>query len=85
MNDTTQIGLTPVGEGNVLMLHHHALDLVDLVELLANILRYGGHGLREDIADRYTARTVDLLISELDAHAGLLRRATTIHSTKEAR
>jgi hypothetical protein len=45
--------------------------------LLANILRYGGYDLREDIADRYTARTVDLLVAELDTHAGLLRRATT--------
>ncbi len=77
MNGKPQIGLTRVGDDDVRMLNCYALDLLDLVELLANILRYGGHGLREDIADRYKARTVDLLIVELDGHAGLLRRATT--------
>lgn len=82
MNGETQIGLTHVGDGDVLMRNFHALDLLDLVELLANILRHGGYGLREDIADRYTARTADLLVAELDSHAGLLRRAT-IRSTKD--
>ena len=77
MNGSTEIALTTASNGNVLMLGDYALDLLDLVELLANILRYGGYDLRADIADRYTARTVDLLVAELDTHAGLLRRATT--------
>ena len=77
MNCKTQIGLTRVGEGDVLMLNYYALDLLDMIELLANIMRYGGYGLREDIAARHTARTVDLLVVELDGLAGLLRRATT--------
>jgi hypothetical protein len=77
MNGETQIGLTRVGEGDVLVRNFYALHVLDLVELLANILRYGGHGLREDIEARYTARTVDLLVVELDEHASLLRRATT--------
>jgi len=82
MNGTTQIGPTPIGEGDVLMLNFYALDLLDLVELLANILRYSGHGLREDITTRYTAHTVDLLVVELDDHASLLRSAT-IQSIKD--
>jgi hypothetical protein len=77
MNGPTEIGLTTASNGSILMLGDYALALLDLVELLANILRYSGHDLREDIADRYTARTVDLLVAELDTHASLLRRATT--------
>jgi hypothetical protein len=82
MNGTTQVGLTRIGEGDVLMRNFYALDLLDLVELLANILRYSGYGLREDITTRYTARTVDLLVVELDGHACLLR-AATIQSIKD--
>ena len=82
MNGSTEIALTTASNGNVLMLGDYALDLLDLVELLANILRYSGYGLREDITTRYTARTVDLLVVELDGHAGLLRSAT-IQSTKD--
>jgi len=77
MNSPTEIGLTTASNGSVLMLGDYAVDLLDLVELLANILRYGGYDLREDITDRYTARTVDLLVAELDTHASLLRRAIT--------
>jgi hypothetical protein len=77
MNGKAETGLSPARNGSVLMLGDYAHDLLDLVELLANILRYGGYDLREDIAYRYTARTVDLLVDELDAHASLLRRATT--------
>jgi len=77
VNGKPQIGLTRVGDDDVRMLNCYALDLLDLVELLANILRYGGHGLREDITVRYTAGTVDLLVVELDSHAGLLRSTTT--------
>jgi hypothetical protein len=77
MKGPTEICLTTASNGNVLILGDYALDLLDLVELLANILRHGGYDLRADIADRYTARTVDLLVADLDTHAGLLRRATT--------
>ena len=84
MRATTEIGLTPVGEGDVLMRHVYALHLIDTLHLLAEILRYGGYGLHEDIADRYPPRTADLLLVELDAHTDLLRTATT-QSTKEVR
>jgi len=77
VNGKPQIGLTRVGDDDVRMLNCYALDLLDMIELLANIMRYGGYGLREDIAARHTARTVDLLVVELDGLAGLLRRATT--------
>jgi hypothetical protein len=82
MNGTTQVGLTHVGDGDVLMLNFYALDPLDLIELPADILRDGGHALREDITTRYTARTVDLPVVELDGHAGRLRSITN-QSTKD--
>jgi hypothetical protein len=71
-----EIAVSTTVDGHVLMLRDYTLDLVDLLGLLADILRYSGHGLREDITGRYTPRTVDLLVSELDTHTCLLRRAT---------
>jgi len=53
----------------------HAADLLDTLDLLAEVLRYAGDELREDIADRYQPGTYDHLIETIDAHAGELRRA----------
>jgi hypothetical protein len=54
-----------------------AIELLDLLDLLAEVLRYGGHDLRDDIADRFHPRMHAHLIEGLDTHAGQLRRATT--------
>jgi hypothetical protein len=55
----------------------YAADLIDTLDLLAEVLRYASDELREDIADRYRPGTYQYLIETVDAHAGVLRRATS--------
>jgi hypothetical protein len=55
----------------------YAADLLDTLDLLAEILRYASDELREDIVDRYQPGTYQYLIETIDAHAGVLRRATS--------
>jgi hypothetical protein len=81
---TAKPGLTRVSTGDVLMRRRYALDMLNLVELFADILRSGGAQLHQHINHRYTSATVDLLLIELDLHAQRLRRVTT-PSTKEPR
>jgi hypothetical protein len=52
-------------------------QLLELLDLLGEVLRYGGDDLRADIADRFHPRMHAHLIEALDTHAGQLRRATT--------
>jgi hypothetical protein len=81
---TTKPELTRTGTGDVLMRRRYAQQLLNLVELFADILRSGGADLHRHIADRYTSATVDLLLIELDLHAQRLRRVTA-PTTKESR
>jgi hypothetical protein len=81
---TTKPELTRTGTGDVLMRRRFAQQLLNLVELFADILRSGGADLHRHIADRYTSATVDLLLIELDLHAQRLRRVTA-PTTKESR
>lgn len=74
---TARPDLTRTGDGNVLMRRRYALDLLNLVEIFADILRSGGAQLHQHINNRYTSATVDLLLIELDLHAQRLRRVTT--------
>jgi len=55
----------------------YAADLIDTLDLLGEVLRYAGDELREDIADRYEPGTYDYLIETIDAHASVLRHATS--------
>ena len=83
---TAKPDLTRTGDGNVLMRRRYALDMLNLVELFADILRSGGTQLHRHINNRYTSATVDLLLIELDLHAQRLRRVTTTTiTTKEPR
>jgi hypothetical protein len=54
---------------------YHTADLLHLLGFLDEVLRHGGHDMREDIADRYTPTTLRHLLDELDTHASVLRRA----------
>jgi hypothetical protein len=76
--------LTRTCTGDVLMGRRYAQQLLNLVELFADILRSGGADLHRHIANRYTSATVDLLLIELDLHAQRLHRVTT-PTTKEPR
>jgi len=55
----------------------YAADLLDTLDLLAEVLRYASDELREDIVDRYQPGTYEHLIGTVDAHAGVLRCATS--------
>jgi hypothetical protein len=68
----------------LLLLHpDQAVDLLELLDLLGEVLRYGGDDLRADIADRFHPRMHAHLIEALDTHAGQLRRATLPTTTKD--
>jgi hypothetical protein len=54
-----------------------ATDLLELLDLVGEVLRYGGDDLRDDIAERFHPRMHAHLIEALDTQAGQLRRATT--------
>jgi hypothetical protein len=64
-------------DGHLLVHPDHAEQLQELLDLLGEVLRYGGHELRVDIADRFHPGMHAYLIEALDTHAGLLRRPTT--------
>jgi hypothetical protein len=55
----------------------YAADLIDTLDLLSEVLRYASDELREDIVDRYQPGTYQYLIETIDAHAGVLHRATS--------
>lgn len=63
--------------GHLLLHPEHADQLLELLDLLGEVLRYGGDDLRADIAERFHPGTHAHLIEALDTHAGLLRRAAT--------
>lgn len=64
-------------EGRLPVDPDHASQLVELLDLLGEVLRHGGQGLRGDIADRFGPGPHGYLIDALDIHTGLLRRLTT--------
>lgn len=70
-------------DGHLLLHPDQAVDLLELLDLLGEVLRYGGHDLRADIADRFNPRMHAHLIEALDTHAGKLRRATLPTTTKD--
>jgi hypothetical protein len=63
-------------DGHLLLHPELATELLDLLDLLDEVLRYGSDDLRHDIADRFHPRMHAHLIEALDTHAGQLRRAT---------
>jgi hypothetical protein len=70
-------------DGHLLLHPELAAELTDLLDLLGEVLRYGGDDLRDDIADRFHPRMHAHLIEALDTHAGQLRRATLPTTTKD--
>ena len=71
-------------DGHLLLHPDHAGELLDLLDLLGEVLRYGGDDLRDDIADRFHPSMHAHLIEALDTHASQLRRAAnTPASTKD--
>lgn len=64
-------------DGHVIVHPEHADQLLQLLDLLGEVLRYGGQDLRADIAQRFHPGMHTHLIETLDTHTGLLRRATT--------
>jgi hypothetical protein len=70
-------------DGHLLVPPDDAVELTDLLDLLGEVLRYGGDDLRTDIADRFQPRLHAYLIEALDTHAGQLRRATLATTTKD--
>jgi hypothetical protein len=63
-------------DGHLLLPPELTAELTDLLDLLAEVLRYSGDDLRDDIADRFHPGLHAHLIEALDTHAGQLRRAT---------
>jgi len=70
-------------DGHLLVHPEHATGLLELLDLLGEVLRYGSDELRADITDRLGPGLHGYLVDALDIHAGLLRRATTTLSTKD--
>jgi hypothetical protein len=70
-------------DGHLLVHPDDAVELTDLLDLLGEVLRYGGDDLRTDIADRFHPRLHAYLIEALDTHAGQLRRATLAITMKD--
>jgi hypothetical protein len=71
-------------DGHLLVHPDLAGELTDLLDLLAEVLRYGGDDLREDIADRFHPGMHAHLIEALDTYSGQLRRAANAPaSTKD--
>jgi hypothetical protein len=64
-------------DGHLTVPIDYAADLIDTLDLLSEVLRYASDELREDIIDRYRPGTYEYLIETVDAHAGVLRRATS--------
>jgi hypothetical protein len=72
-------------DGHLLLPADLAAGLLELLDLLDEVLRYGSDELRADITDRFHPRMHAHLIETIDAHAGLLRRATTLHKGQTSR
>lgn len=53
----------------------YADDLLHLLHTLDDILRHGGHDLRDDITERYHPRMHTGLLQALQLHACLLHHA----------
>jgi hypothetical protein len=64
-------------DGHLLLHPESAVELLELLDLLGEVLRYGSEDLRADIADRFHPRIHAYLIEAIDTQAGQLRRATT--------
>ena len=64
-------------DGHLLLPADHADHLLELLDLLGEVLRYGSDELRTDITDRFHPRMHAYLIETIDIQAGLLRRAAT--------
>jgi hypothetical protein len=64
-------------DGHLLVPGELAVELLELLDLLGEVLRYGSDDLRDDIADRFHPRMHAHLVEALDVQAGRLRRATT--------
>jgi hypothetical protein len=64
-------------DGHLLVPGELAVELLELLDLLGEVLRYGSDDLRDDIADRFHPRMHAHLVEALDIQAGRLRRATT--------
>jgi hypothetical protein len=69
--------MTAKPDGHLTVSIDYAADLLDTLDLLSDVLRYAGDELREDIVDRYQPSTYEYLIETVDAHAAVLRRATS--------
>ena len=63
-------------DGHLLLHPELVAELTGLLDLLGEVLRYGGDDLRDDIAERFHPRMHAHLIEALDTQAGQLRRAT---------
>jgi hypothetical protein len=61
-------------DGHPLADPDRAAALLELLDLISEVLRYGSDDLRADITDRYTSSTFNHLLESLDCHTGLLRR-----------
>jgi len=67
-------------DGHLILRPEHAEQLLELLDLLNEVLRYGGDDLVADIAERFHPGTHTHLIEALDTHASLLRRTfTSLH------
>jgi hypothetical protein len=64
-------------DGHLTVPIDYAADLLDTLDLLSEVLRYASDELRHDIVDHYQPGTYEYLIETVDAHAGVLRRATS--------
>ncbi len=64
-------------DGHLLLHPEWVAELLDLLDLLGEVLRYGGDDLRDDVAQRFHPGMHAHLIEALDTHAGQLRRAAT--------
>lgn len=62
-------------DGHLLVHPDLAGELTDLLNLLAEVLRYGGDDLRADIADRFHPGMHTHLIEAIDLHTSRLHRA----------
>jgi hypothetical protein len=63
-------------DGHLLPHPDHAGDLMELLDLLAEVLRHGGDELRADITDRFHPGMHAYLVEAIDTHTSQLRRAT---------
>lgn len=70
-------------DGHLIVHPDHVAGLLELLDLLGEVLRYGADDLRGDIADRFHPAMHGYLVDAVDIHADLLRRATK--STKDRR